>query len=231
MLAAAPTIGDQAEMADELLDQLPLPQRLALAYSPAAARERLLAFFAFDARLGAAIRQSSEPLAAQIRLAWWRDQLRLEADKRERADMHVAALDSLAGMRRALFALVDGWELLLGEEIAEKAIRDFAVSRGDALAALAKLAGASDAPEAVAKAGTRWALADLAAGLSDEAERRLVAGLAGDLGRKRISLSRQMRSLAILDGLARRSLARGGAPLLDGPAGALLAMRLGLVGR
>ena len=39
------------------------------------------------------------------------------------------------------------------------------------------------------------------------------------------------RSVAVLGGLARRSLARGGAPLLDGPGSALTAIRLGLTGR
>jgi hypothetical protein len=45
------------------------------------------------------------------------------------------------------------------------------------------------------------------------------------------SLPRTLRPLTVLTGLARRSLGRGGAPLLDGPRAALLAMRLGIAGR
>jgi phytoene synthase len=40
-----------------------------------------------------------------------------------------------------------------------------------------------------------------------------------------------LRPLAVLSGLARRSLARGGSPLLDGPGAMLLAVRLGIAGR
>jgi phytoene synthase len=213
------------------LDILPPPQRLALAYSPASTRAHLLALLAFDARLGTAIRQANEPIMAQMRLAWWRDQLRLEADARERSDELVAALDKLAGMRGALFALIDGWEGILGEFLDNHAIGEFVSARGRALAALGRLAGAPDPTELIEKAGTRWALADLAAGLSDGAERGLALGLARELGDEQVPLSRAMRTLAVLDGLARRSLARGGGPLLAGPASGLRAIRLGLIGR
>jgi phytoene synthase len=40
-----------------------------------------------------------------------------------------------------------------------------------------------------------------------------------------------LRPLTVLAGLARRSLARGGAPLLDGSGAILVAMRLGITGR
>lgn len=208
-----------------------MPQRLSLAYSPALTRPCLLALLALDARLGAAIRQANEPIMAQMRLAWWRDQLRLEADKRERSDELVLALDGLAGMRGALFALIDGWEGILGEFLDNRAIGAFVSGRGGALAALAGLVGTADCAGAVEKAGTRWALADLAAGLSDPAERRLALDRARELGSERIVLSREMRTLAVLDGLARRSLAGGGGPLLAGPLSGLRAIRLGLFGR
>jgi phytoene synthase len=209
-----------------LFEILPAPQRLALAYSPASTRPHLLALLALDARLGAAIRQANEPIMAQMRLAWWRDQLRLEADARERSDALVVALDRLAGMRGALFSLIDGWEGILGEFLDNHAIGELVSARAGALAGVARVTGSPDTIEAVEKAGTRWALADLAAGLSDPAERGLALGLARQLGDGRIALSREMRALA-----ARRSLARGGTGLLDGPASALCAIRLGLVGR
>jgi phytoene synthase len=218
-------------MSAGLLEILPPPQRLALAYSPASTRDHLLALLAFDARLGMAIRQANEPIMAQMRLAWWRDQLRLEAEQRERSDELVVALDRLAGMRGALFALIDAWEGIVGEFLYNQTIGALGSARGKALAALGRLTGASDTIEAVERAGARWGLADLAAGLSDDAERRLVLARAGELGTMRIPLSRDLRTLAILDGLARRSLAKGGAPLLSGPASGLLAIRLGLIGR
>jgi phytoene synthase len=44
-------------------------------------------------------------------------------------------------------------------------------------------------------------------------------------------LPRALRPLTVLAGLALRSLARGGAPLLDGAGATLLAVRLGIAGR
>jgi len=56
-----------------LASELPPPQRLALAYAPARARPATLALLALDARLAAILRGRREPLAAQLRLAWWRE--------------------------------------------------------------------------------------------------------------------------------------------------------------
>jgi len=216
-------------MTSSLLETLPLPQRLALAYAPAKARGMLLPLFAFDARLGHALRQANEPIMAQMRLAWWRDQLALEPAARERSDELVRALDPLDGARKALGALVDGWELLLSEELGTKTATAFASARAQAILASARLMGAADPAEAILIAGQRWALADLAAGLSDAEERAMIVGIAPAEGRP--PLSRSLRPVAVLDGLARRSLAAGGLPLLEGPASALAAMRLGLLGR
>jgi phytoene synthase len=75
-----------------------------------------------------------------------------------------------------------------------------------------------------------WALADLAANLSDAGERARVIECAR--GEPFASPGgRALRPLAILGGLGRRALARGGRPLLDGRVSALAALRLGLLGR
>jgi phytoene synthase len=216
---------------DSLLSSLPLPQRIALTDAPAKVRAPTLALLAFDARLGQAVRQASEPIVGQMRLAWWNDQLRLEADRRERSDELVVALDLLAGARGALHALVDGWELLLGDRFDAEAIEGFADARAGALAGLARLLHAPDGTHVVHQAARRWALADVASGLGNTTERDAVLAIAKREPAGRERLSRTLRPLAVLSGLARRSLARGGAPLLDGPASLLLAMRLGLAGR
>jgi len=218
-------------MPPELLDLMPMPQRLALAWSPARTRGPLTALLAFDAALGTAIRRASTPIMSQLRLAWWRDQLRLESEKRVRSDAIVVALDQLAGMRGALLGLIDGWEHILAEDLDNAAIEEFASGRGRALAALARLVDAPDTQEAIERAGQRWALADLACGLGSPEERALALAAAKELGAGRIALSRQMRTLAVLDGLARRSLAQGGTPLLAGPVSGLVAIRLGLIGQ
>lgn len=229
-LARERALRDPAAMMDGLLEMLPLPQRLALAYAPGPARPATLALFALDTRLGQALRQTSEPIMAQMRLAWWRDQLRLPPSGRERADELVRALDALSGEAEGLLALVDGWELLLSEEFGTQVASAFATARAQALLALARVVGARDRGEDVLFAGQRWALADLASGLGDPEERSVVLEMAGALEGKGARLSRRLRPLGVLDGLARRSLARGGRPLLDGPGSALAAIRLGLSG-
>lgn len=216
-------------LSPELLDMLPLPQRLALSYAPARARNVFGPLFALDARLGQALRQASEPIMAQMRLAWWRDQLRLAPEVRERSDELIRALDPLADESEALLALVDGWELLLSEEFSEATAAAFISARAQSLLGLARTLGAGDEPEHVLIAGQRWALADLVGGLADPAERARALALTPRGGRLR--LSRTMRPLAVLDELARRSLSNQGAPLIAGRGSVIAAMRLGLFGR
>jgi len=218
-------------MVQELIEQLPLPQRLALAYAPRRTRAHFLALLAFDARLGQSLRQANEPIMAQMRLAWWRDQLRLAPEMRERSDLLMSALDILAGAEDRLLALIDGWETICSEDIDIAVISGFAQARGRAIAALAELTDTSDEPEAVERAGEQWALGDLAAGMGNAEERVLVLKRVVQMGTSRVTLSKALRPLVVLEGLARRSIANGGKPLLDGPASSLLAMRLGLFGR
>ena len=83
--------------------------------------------------------------------------------------------------------------------------------------------------EAAEQAARVWALADLAANISDGEERALVV----DYGRPIVPppLSASLRPLAVLAGLGAAALDKGGAPLLGGPRSALLALRIGLAGR
>jgi phytoene synthase len=209
-----------------LLEELPAAQRLALAYAPAIARRPTLALLALDARLGAILRRQREPLLGQMRLAWWRDSLRSEPDGWPAGE---PVLDLLRGWRcpAALLALVDGWEALLGERLDRRAIGDFADGRAAGFGALASELGVDSEPAMTC--ARLWALADLAANLSDAGER--AAAIDSALLVTCPRLPRALRSLAVLAGLAHRSLARGGAPLLDGPAGTIRAVRLGIMGR
>ena len=61
-------------MAEPAVD-LPPPQRLALTYASARGREPTHALLSLDAKLAAFLRARREPIAAQLRLAWWRDML------------------------------------------------------------------------------------------------------------------------------------------------------------
>lgn len=219
-------------MADILMDLLPLPQRLALSYVSGGPHEAALALFALDARLAQAIRQQREPALAQIRVAWWRDLLAGTPSERAAADPLIARLAIWQGEEAALTALVDGWEHLIAQEVlSAEAIATFAGGRATAFLGLRRLLGVEGSEEAVALAGTRWALADLATGLSDPAERNEALVQARGLGRRRAALPRALRPLAVLDGLARGVVARPDRPMLAGPGSLMRAFRIGMFGR
>jgi len=210
----------------DLLAELPEAQQLALAHSPAGARAKALAVLALDARLAGIVRKRGEPMLAQMRLAWWRDMLRSPASSWPRGEPVLAALATWQDPAR-LAALTDGWEFLLTDRLDKASIEGFASGRQAAFAALAAELGAAEGP--IGSAARTWALADLAANLSDPSERALVLETAGSSSPER--LPRSLRALAILSALGARALARGGRPLLEGRGAALVALRVGLFGR
>jgi phytoene synthase len=207
--------------------ELSPPLQLALAWAPRGARRATLACLALDSRLAGFVRRGDQPLAVQMRLAWWRDMLGLAPAAWPRGD---PLLDELRDWRQPeeLVALVDGWEALLGEELDDKAITEFALGREKAWAALAGQLGTASAR--IGPAARAWALADLAANLSSVEERqRVVAEVR--VTDFQLPSERALRPLAVLGGLGRRALKRGGVPLLAGRGAALLALRLGMFGR
>jgi phytoene synthase len=207
-----------------LVEALPPLHRLALAYAPARAREPTLALLALDQRLAGIVRHSHEPMLAQLRLAWWREQLKSDAGSWPAGEPLLAALKSWQGRHGALTALVDGWEFLTGPApLPAEAFDGFADGRGDAFAALAAAIGAPDDPAKVRELGRAWALADLAGNVGNPEEQATVRALAASTCAPR--LSRAMRVLAVLHGLAQRRL-RG-----LSPSSLLATVRLGLLGR
>jgi phytoene synthase len=211
----------------DLTSDLPRPQRLALAYAPARARAATEAVLALDARLASILRARREPIAAQLRLAWWREMLTRPSAEWPRGE---PVLDALRGWRdpSGLAKLAEGWEALLADTLEREAIDEFVAGRMRAFACLAGELGVASAEE-VGKAARVWALADLAANLSDGAERALVVEYGRDLAPPPLPAS--LRPLAVLAGLGARALRKGGAPLLSGPGSSLLALRIGLAGR
>lgn len=214
-----------------LIETLPLPQRLALVYAPARFREATLGLLALDAHLGNLIRNGREPLLTQARLAWWRERLEEPGETRPKGDPLLDLLSFWREHEEGLVALVDGWEHLIGDSLDTETIGQFANGRATAFARLAVLAGQASTRESVARAGKLWALTDLAAHLGNTGERERALDAARAAGRAGASLPRALRPLSVLEGLARRSLARGGMPLAEGPGAGLVALRIGLVGR
>lgn len=220
-------------MVDPLIERLPDEAELALAYTPPILRNALRIVLEFDARLARIVSATNEPILGQMRLAWWRDTLAMDAGKRPAGD---AVLDALGrewhDQERGLVALVDGWEQLLGEPpLAQAAALAFADGRAAALAGLALLHEADEETIANLRAAGRiWAMADAVSHLSDGEERAMML----ELGRAMAAPGRlpsPFRGVAVLAALGARSLAAGGQPLMAGRGAALTALRAGLLGR
>lgn len=213
-------------MTEPAADPLPHEADLALAWCGAAVRGPLAAALRLDRRLARIVGRTGEPMLGQMRLAWWRDALGRPVGERPRGD---AVLDAIAvhwqGREAALAAMVDAWEVLVtAERLGPEEAGALGRGRGAFFAALAPDAGPAERRRLEA-AGRRWALADAAAGFSDEAERAVLvaAGLAEAGGTGRIP--RDLRGLALLEGLALRAMGRGGRPLMEGRTAALAALR------
>ena len=215
-------------MSVTLLDGLPTAQRLAVSYADKGSRAATLALLALDAGLAAILRGRREPIAAQLRLAWWRERL---GEPPAAWPAGEPVLEALRAWRdpSPLAVLSDGWEALLAERLTAEIAGEFIEARAQAFAGLAREV-ATGAEEAAAGAGRLWAAGDLAANLSDPAERQVALDLGLWLPPAR-PLPRALRPPAVLATLGARALRRGGGPLLDGPGAALLALRTGLTGR
>lgn len=212
-----------------MIAALPVEQRLALAYAPRQSRPLFLGLFALDSRLGAVVRQASEPILGQIRLSWWRERLTAPAGATVPGEPVLLLLEQWQEYRPALAALIDSYELLLEPEaLGPGAIRQFAELRAAVCDTLAQRLGEAGSAAAAHRAGQGWAATDLAGKLSDPAEIELARTIADGCDWSRLRLPRNMRPLAVLYGLARRNQGQQG--FLTGPLSGLAAVRLGLSG-
>jgi phytoene synthase len=214
-----------------LIETLPVLQRLALSYAPAPAREAWLGLLALDARLAGVVRAASEPMLAQLRLAWWREQFRKPLTEAPAGEPLLAVLRAWDPGRAALEALVDGWEAITADPpLPATAMMALARARGGALGALVTLTGARD-DEATERLGLEWALADIASRLGDPRERALADALVAACEWRPTRLPRTMRPLAVMHGIAARAVRRGESIDAGSPAALAFAIRIGLLGR
>lgn len=214
-------------------EDLPPEARVAIGYAGKADRDAFASLLTLDRQLARAVAGASEPIVGQLRLAWWRDALSVDPGSRPSGNPLLDTLvTAFAGFAPDLSQLVDGWEaVLLAETLDEQAIGALRRGREEGWIALAKAIGAPDGHDAIRPAAAQWALADLAAGLSDAEERGAVVRRAREAPHMESPLSRNLRPLNVLHSLARRALAAGGVPLLSDRTSALVALRSGLFGR
>ena len=206
---------------------------LALAYAPRDARPVFQDLFALDRRLADAVRQASEPIIAQLKLAWWRDRFAQSPAEWPKGEPLLARLAGWDADISRLGGLVDGWEqIAAAEELTRDVAIAFAGRRARSWAVAASALHVAEA-EVVDAAGMRWALADLAQHCASEAESALVRAVAADLGHASAEsrgLPRNLRPFAILGVLGGRALLRE-RPMLSTGGDFLAAVRTGMLGR
>lgn len=173
-------------------------------------------------------------MLGQLRLAWWREALESTPGERPRGDAVLDAVSAhLQGVEEALACLVDGWEHLLSAQVLSEAeARAFARGRAEALSAVYRpVCDEGARSEALARAAMCWAYADLAAKVSRDGERAMLASLGLEAGSGQSALPREARGLALLRALGLRALRRGASSLMEGRGAALVALRAGMFGR
>ena len=209
--------------------------RLALAYARASDRPVFENLFALDRRLADAVRQASEPIIAQLKLAWWRDrfaQSPTEWPKSEPllerlAQWHHHARD--ADVSR-FGALVDGWEALLADRpFASETIAAFAQGRAEAWSAVAL--ALDEAPHLAMRPALLSAHADLAQFGSSAEEALGIRNAAQDALRSSANrMPRALRPFAVLGVLGERSL-RAESAQLSTVGDFFAGVRAGMLGR
>ncbi len=217
--------------ADEtLVAGLPAIARLALVYAPASARRQTLALLALDARMASLIRRSSEPMLAQLRLAWWREAIAQDPAKWPAGEPVLACLRTWGDRASAATWLVNGWEALTAAPpLGTTQLATFAEGRAGAAAGLALALGRPSEAEAARQLGRIWGVEDIAMRLARDDERTAALALLGEQPALP-KVSRPLRSLRVLAGLSRRRRLAGGDEGAASPAAMLEALKLGLLG-
>ena len=188
-------------------------QILALAFCRRRLREPYGLLLRFDRSLGRAMPHLGPPIVGQVRLAWWREQIRSSPG----SGAPDPVLDGLGGMigthpaaRAGLAALVDGWEALVADpELSGDRLLEFAKARGGSLFRVACIISGGEAGEPADRAGTLWALVDFARHCSDRDLAAHALALAGAFGGAPRELPRALRPFAILAHFADRDVAGG----------------------
>lgn len=196
---------------------------------PADQRAAMTALFRISAAMGGVLRTTTDPMIAQIRLAWWRERLEELETQPAPAEPRLAAAQRLLlprGISGAdLVALETGWARMLdpfpwsvetSEGIWFRGVKAFGLA--------ARLLGSPD--ERLQQAGGLWALVDAARHCSDPETRGLLIERARTIakGLEGTRFPARLRPLSMLAALAMRDLARGEPFEPEGTPGRALAM-------
>ncbi|MGB5075960.1 MAG: hypothetical protein WBO17_00565 [Sphingorhabdus sp.] len=146
------------------------PVRLAIAYAPAHLRSAFGLLLRFDDRLAGIVGHSTEPLMGQIKMAWWRDAIEMNADRRPKNEPLLVEIGSLADIdiSDSLQALLTAWErLLIEDDWTEQTLCTFAAERAEAI--FGTYSKWIDLPHDMSALGAGWARGDLRTRFGDRA--------------------------------------------------------------
>jgi len=212
--------------------------RLILAYAAGQTRPLFEAVFALDQQLGKIIRETSEPLLGQMRLRWWHDVILQAPDARPVGNpvlQQMSALDGWGAASQSLAAMVEGWEILLGEQdLTPEMVGEYARLRGATMFGFISRQSNQADHVALEKLGEIYVLWDLARHCTD---RKLVGYLKERIGEdldwlKALKVPRDLRPMSIFRHIIRLDIIRNqlDLPLLR-PAIAARIVYHGLSGR
>ncbi len=177
------------------LSTLSPPARLAIAYARVDLRAAWGLLLAFDDRLAGILGRSSEPIFAQMKIAWWQEALGKPAQLRPQGEPLLAELRQLEeggnaqGVIAAMLLLLDAWGVLAAhEEWTADALQAFGEARSKAVFGTYRDWVGSG--EAVTEIGQGWAIDDLTVRFGEEFGKRNGGGS--------YRLRRQLRPLSIL---------------------------------
>lgn len=221
-----------SDVSTDLEEELPELTRLALATALARYVSIFGTLFLFEQRLAQVLARTSEPIAAQLRLAWWRDELHKSPSERVHGDPVLDRIGTdFAGREPALGTAIDAYEMLIADRpLSETQLVAHAEGRTMAWVALGELIGEPAQGENIRKAGCITAYAEVATREADPQTRDRALAL-GNSELPTPRLPRSLRPFAFTAGLASRSIQRGGTPFLGDRMSPFAAFRLGLVGR
>lgn len=188
-------------------------QQLAMAYAARVKRTLLSAVFAFDAQMKQVALANREPVFAQMRLAWWREQVfQLKQDGFAPNDPVLRDLMQFDVDPRVWSGPIDGWDAFLaGAEGDDGALLTYAAARGGEV--FATLYGEGPDQTLWHQIGEGWALVDLfrTMGLPPSPD-LLVAARSRLKQLQSVASTPQMRPLAIIAYLVLRDLDDVSAP-------------------
>ncbi len=202
--------------------------KLALGSASTGDRSHFELLFSLETRLERAVREASEPIIGQLKLAWWRDRFADDPANWPKGEPLLEALASWGSGAASLGRLVDGWEVLAsGEALSCADIETFAEGRVSAWTALALVV----MPAVTAEDLRRVTTAAKTSALADLKERGVDVAAFGSVSADRFApLPRRLRPFSVLGALGRRALAKD-REVLDGFPALALALRHGLLGR